>query len=412
MLLGTDVMSFLHQEEERQAANLAKTVEFLSLSDDAGADYVGMKFAVKRDILLHLLNRCVGVVPTKDRVPIILNFLVEISNNHLTITASNLELSVKTSTSQVDTEVSGVELVPAKKLYSIVRDSEGSDVFVEFTSKAVVIAIGSASWEIAKPTSSAKSFPRVNEEGVDFTQYDRSALIKALETVKYAVCKDFTLPVYRMIKVDRGRFNAYDGNRFQRVSTELDLNLNIPAYSIDMLLKKLRAVDSMTVGIGQNKDKILYSLGSEIFCTGKMLLEYPNVDTKIIAPLLSNRHQLVLSKAELLRALKAVRVTSGEDSNSVGIIVSREGAEVFSKDGDNKATSTIECDWPNKKRLIVVNHIQLTELLSVYEEDMCRFLLGEDSKQRKSPLLLKSEEYGTIGFLSQLNPLIMGVKEI
>lgn len=412
MLLGTDVMAFLHQEEERQAATLAKTVEFLSLSEDSNADYAGMKFSIKRDVLLHLLNKCITVVPTKDRVPIILNFLVELTKDSLTVTASNLELSVKTSTSQVEVETVGVELIPAKKLYSIVKDSEGSEVFVEFTSRAVVIAIGAASWEIAKPTSSAKSFPRVNDEDVEFTQYDRSVLIKALETVKYAVCKDFTLPVYRMIKVDRGRFNAYDGNRFQRISTELNLNLDIPAYSIDMLLKKLRAIDSVNVGIGQSKDKILYSLGSEVLCTGRMLLEYPNVDTKIIAPLLSNRHQLVLSKAELLRALKAVRVTSGEDFNSVGIIVSKDGAEIFSKDGDNKSTCTIECDWPNKKRLIVVNHVQLTELLSVYEEDMCRFLLGEDSKQRKSPLLLKSEECGTIGFLSQLSPLIMGIKEI
>lgn len=411
-MLDINVMSFLQQEEEKQAATLARTVEFLSLADDVSANYVGVKFSIKRDVLLHLLSKCISVVPTKDRVPIILNLLAEVEDGKLTLTSSNLELSVKTSTSQVETEVPGTELIPAKKLYSIVKDSDGGEVFIEFTSKAVVIAIGATSWEIAKPTSVAKSFPRIADETLDFRPYNRLEFIRALETVKYAVCKDFTLPVYRMIKVDRGRFNAYDGNRFQRITTELDLNLDIPAYSIDTLLKKLRGVDSSTIGISQSKDKIFYSLGSEIFCTGRMLLEYPNVDTKIIAPLLSNRQQLVMSKAELLRALKSVRVTSGEDFNSVGIIVSREGAEIFSKDGDNKATCTIECDWPNKKRLIVVNHVQLTELLSVYEEDMCRFLLGEDSRQRKSPLLLKSEEHGTIGFLSQLSPLIMGIKEI
>lgn len=410
--MATDVMSFLQQEEERQAANLAKTVEFLSLSEDVDNNYSGVKFSVKRDTFLHLINKCIGVVPTKDRVPIILNFLVEVESDKLTITASNLELSVKTSTSNIDVDVPGVELIPAKKLYSIVKDSDGPEVFVEFTARAVIIAIGAASWEIAKPTSSHKSFPRVDESALDFVAYDRLDFIRALETVKYAVCKDFTLPMYRMIKVDRGRFNAYDGNRFQRVTTSLDLNLDIPAYSIDLLLKKLRGADNSVVLISQSKDKILYSLSNEIFCTGRMLVDYPNVDTKIIAPLLGNRQQLVLSKSELLRALKAVRVTSGEDSNSVGIIISKEGAEVFSKDGDNKATCSIECDWAGKKRLIVVNHIQLMELLSVYEEDMCRFLLGEDSKQRKSPLLLKSEEYGTIGFLSQLSPLFMGIKEI
>lgn len=56
-----------------------------------------MEFSVKKYDLLEELQMTQGVVERKTTIPILSNLLCEASGNRLTITATDLELSIRTS---------------------------------------------------------------------------------------------------------------------------------------------------------------------------------------------------------------------------------------------------------------------------------------------------------------------------
>src|ERR1700731_3203017 len=79
-----------------------------------------MEFTLKRADLLDELTLTQGVVERKTTIPILSNLLFEAAGNRLSITATDLELSIRTSCeAKVKKEGSGT--IPAKKLLELVR---------------------------------------------------------------------------------------------------------------------------------------------------------------------------------------------------------------------------------------------------------------------------------------------------
>src|SRR5271168_4180616 len=79
-----------------------------------------MEFSVKKFDLLEELTTTQGVVERKTTIPILSNLLVEAKGNRLAITATDLELSVRTSC-EAKIKKEGAGTIPAKKLLELVR---------------------------------------------------------------------------------------------------------------------------------------------------------------------------------------------------------------------------------------------------------------------------------------------------
>ena len=79
-----------------------------------------MEFSVKKFDLLEELNLTQGVVERKTTIPILSNILCEAKGNRLTITATDLELSIRTSC-EAKVKKEGAGTIPAKKLLELVR---------------------------------------------------------------------------------------------------------------------------------------------------------------------------------------------------------------------------------------------------------------------------------------------------
>ena len=79
-----------------------------------------MEFSVKKFDLLEELNLTQGVVERKTTIPISRNILCEASGNRLTLTATDLELCIRTSC-EAKVKKEGAGTIPAKKLLELVR---------------------------------------------------------------------------------------------------------------------------------------------------------------------------------------------------------------------------------------------------------------------------------------------------
>ena len=79
-----------------------------------------MEFTVKKFDLLQELNLTQGVVERKTTIPILSHLLCEAKGNRVTLTATDLELSLRTSC-EAKVKKEGAGTIPAKKLLELVR---------------------------------------------------------------------------------------------------------------------------------------------------------------------------------------------------------------------------------------------------------------------------------------------------
>src|SRR6202047_4487054 len=86
----------------------------------AREDHQAMEFSVSTSALLNELSITQGVVERKTTIPILSNLLVEAKGSQLTITATDLELSIRTSC-EAKVKKEGAGTIPAKKLLELVR---------------------------------------------------------------------------------------------------------------------------------------------------------------------------------------------------------------------------------------------------------------------------------------------------
>src|SRR5438132_13201142 len=88
-----------------------------SAGTEAGA---AMEITVSKSDLLKELTATQGVVERKTTIPILSNFLFEAAGDKLTITATDFDLSLRTSC-DAKVKKDGSCTVPARKLYDYVK---------------------------------------------------------------------------------------------------------------------------------------------------------------------------------------------------------------------------------------------------------------------------------------------------
>lgn len=101
-----------------------------------------MKISANRDDLLRPLQQIVGVVERRQTLPILANVLIGIKDNSLSLTATDLEVELRT---QATVEANGEAefTVPARKLMDIVKAlPDGAAMTLEVEGDKAVLRSG------------------------------------------------------------------------------------------------------------------------------------------------------------------------------------------------------------------------------------------------------------------------------
>lgn len=403
MLDEIDILNWLDKEESVKPAIPAKSAYTNTLTSQ---EFSGISFEINREVLLSLLDKAIKVVPSRDMIPVLNNFQFRALNNKLEVVASSLDMAIVVSTNQISIKTEGVEVFPAQTFLTIVKETiAGNSVFVDVTATGAAITSGTFAAEIRLPSGS--DYPAMdNLDNVVFHEIDRISFTKAIASVKYALPgKEYSgQDSLRMINVKGGKFTACDGSRFQQVRIEkFRLNMQLPTFSINTLLKVLTSTDQEHIEIGETAKRLVFKLNNTIFFINKMQDPYPNVEQLWLRPALSNDQELIVDKQELITAIKQVKFASDSSYHAIGLTLENKSMKVIAKDSNNKtAQATIPCVWAGKSRNIVVNYLHLAEMLKAYDKSECRFLLGEDTKTYRSPILLKDDDTMAIATISQM----------
>ncbi|MDH5656303.1 MAG: DNA polymerase III subunit beta, partial [Spirochaetia bacterium] len=104
-----------------------------------------MKFKVDKGTLQKAVSTVEGIIPARDIRSVISNILLEAEGDKIVITATDLEMGIKTSI-PADISEKGVITIPAKKLSQVIREYNCAEINI-FSDDENKITIQDASGE-------------------------------------------------------------------------------------------------------------------------------------------------------------------------------------------------------------------------------------------------------------------------
>ncbi|MEA3296672.1 MAG: DNA polymerase III subunit beta, partial [candidate division Zixibacteria bacterium] len=228
-----------------------------------------MKFSVPKSRLSSYLQNLMQVVPVKSTLPILTNVLIEVLENKLKLSATDLDISM-TATFECNVSKKGSASLPAKILFEIIREVPESEITFEVTTTRVEIRFPNGSYKIAAtPADEFPKLPAVNTKKQ--IKIEASDLVKIISKTTFACSDDETRPALNGVlwqtKGEKMLMVATNGHRLARTASEntklqgVSEDVIIPPKVLDMI-PKLVNQDSQDIGIIFGENNIIFNLGN------------------------------------------------------------------------------------------------------------------------------------------------------
>ncbi|HDR52474.1 MAG TPA: DNA polymerase III subunit beta, partial [Mariniphaga anaerophila] len=164
-----------------------------------------MKFVVSSTDLLSHLSAISKVISSKSTMPILDNFLFQLNDTDLTITASDLESTLITHMELDNTEGEGVIAVPARLLIDTLKEFPEQPLTFQINMDTYGVEIFSDNGKYSIVGQSGEDFPElpeINEEEATSMTLGPKVLLKGVEKTLFATADDELRPVMNGIFVE------------------------------------------------------------------------------------------------------------------------------------------------------------------------------------------------------------------
>ena len=329
-----------------------------------------MKFIASSSSLLKQLNHINGVITTNPVVPILENFLFDIENGKLTVTASDLQTSMITEM-DVEAKENGSMAVPAKILMETLRNLPEQPVTFSMDEKTFSIELSSDNGRYKLAGENASDFPNIPEVS-DGSAVDISsdALSSAITNTIFATSNDELRPamtgVYISLNKTNTTFVATDGHRLVRyrrvdVASDVKQSIIIPRKALN-LLKSTLPTENSNVTIEFNQANAYFHFENiKMICR---LIDETYPDYENVIPLDNDNH-MTINRAEFLSSLKRISIYANKSSNQVRLKITGSELQISAEDLDfsNEANERLSCEHEGEDIEIGFNARFLIEML-------------------------------------------------
>lgn len=142
--------------------------------------------STKLDLITPLLT-VAGAVDKKQSTPILSDILMQLKDNQLYLTATDLEIEMTARIPCISEQKAGIITVPAKKIVDIMRSLD-DDASPTMICRDGILAIRAGRSQFKLATLAADEYPKMQEEVSELIFYSSLGIIK-FATV-YSFCID------------------------------------------------------------------------------------------------------------------------------------------------------------------------------------------------------------------------------
>ncbi|CEN46043.1 DNA polymerase III subunit beta [Capnocytophaga canimorsus] len=334
-----------------------------------------MKFIVSSSLLLKKLQVIGGVINNSNTMPILDNFLFELTTNALTISASDLETTVR-GVLEVESDSEGSIAVPAKLLVDILKTfAEQPLTFIVKDNNTIEISSTHGKYSLAY--LNGEEFPNpVNLPEANKVSILGDVLATAIQKTIFAVGNDDLRPVmsgiffefstegltfvgtdaHKLVKYHRSDIKANETSEF--IMPKKPLNL----------LKGILAGSESEVTIEYNESNAKFSFDNMEFICRLIDGKYPNYDAVIPK---ENPNKLTINRTQFLSSARRVAIFSNKTTHQIRLKIAGADLQISAEDVDysNKAEERLTCDYQGDDMEIGFNSRFLVEMLNNLDAD-------------------------------------------
>lgn len=366
-----------------------------------------MKIEIQKKDLLGLIGRTQNIVEKRNTMPVLVNVLLEASQNSLKAYATDLEVSLTDSSLAVVKEP-GKVAVSAKSLFEITKELfDGPLQLIKKDNNWLEIKQGKfLSKIVGVAAEEYPVFPTYNSE--NFSKIDATEFKMMIDKTIYSVSNDETR--YHLNGVyfesqDKHHITmvATDGHRlslikkaFKELTFNEKVGVIIPKKGL-FEIKKLIETSTDEVYVAVEGSQFILKSGSCVLMIRLIEGKYPNYQQFIPQKL---THKVVIPRDLILSSLKRVSLLANQKSKAILFSFSNNRLEITSNNpelGDAKEELDIEYKGPDLK--IGFNSRYIEDVLKNIEEPSVEFELNDQI----SPGVLKA--HGTGDYVNVVMPM-------
>lgn len=333
-----------------------------------------MKFSANKSALFEGLQKVQNVVGTRSTLPILANVLIEAGKENISLTTTDLDVTVKTSV-QANVGKAGSITLPVRRLSSIVRELPDEEIAIEVDDKNMAtVTCGTAYFKVLG--IGADDFPEVPEQKDEYGYtISQGTFREMLRKCSYAASSDETRHVLNgvLLSFKQGKLTvvATDGRRLALVEHELDF----PAEAETDVILPSKAVMELQHTLGANgdmkvfakKNQMMFEFGDTFIASKLIDGTYPNYRQVIPAQC---EERITVEREMLATALRRVSLVSTDKSSAVKLNFAKNRLTiVMSSPEVGEARDTIAIKYSGKEISVAFNPEYMSDPLKILDHD-------------------------------------------
>ncbi|MFZ5806892.1 MAG: DNA polymerase III subunit beta [Verrucomicrobiota bacterium] len=333
-----------------------------------------MKLVLKKDKFLEGLQTVQNLISTRTTLPVLSNCLIKTISGKISLASTDLDTGIRTEV-EADVEKGGAISLPARRLFSIVRELPSEELTLEADSKLnATIRAGNAFFRI-KGLAEEEFPPFPKAQSAHVFKTDQKTLKDMFRKTTYAMSTDESRYVlngaFLSFKDNKLTVVSTDGRRLALVEQPLEfpktseLEVILPTKAVNELQRLLADEGEVTIGVDENQ--ITFNLGS-IFLVSKLIEgKYPNYRQVIPN---ETKERVTIERELLLGAVHRVALLSSDKSSSVRLSFGKNNLDITANTPEiGEAKESMAINYKGKEFSIAFNPDYLSDPLKSLDSD-------------------------------------------
>lgn len=334
-----------------------------------------MKFNVQSKVLYSQASAVSKVINSKNPMPILNNFLLELKGNVLTITASDIENTLSGRVPVMEAEGEGRFCVDARRLTELLKSMPDIGITFEIDDASLAIQVtynnGAGKFDFIGIVGDEYPTPQVSTDAnaVKFTA-PTNQILMGIDNTIFAVGNDTLRPqmmgIYWDIMDDGITFVATDTRKLVRYRN----NISAPGVTTSCImptkpaqvLKNVLPRDT-EVKISIDEKRALLETEEITFSCQLLKGTYPNYNRVVPE---NNPYTMTVDTGSFLSALRRVSVFGDQGQNQVKLRITPNEVTVKAVDNNycTRAVENVACDFDKDEMIIGFSAPYVMEIFS------------------------------------------------
>ena len=357
-----------------------------------------MKFIISSTALLRSLQKISGVLSTSSTLPILEDFLFDLKDSKLKITASDLETTISVVLDVDMSEDEGIIAIPAKMLLDIMKTFPELPVTitVNMENQGVEIFAGEGKYKLIGHKSD--EFPQLPVlENTSQIKLNGSQLVNAFDKTLFATGNDELRPVMSGVLCELDSENitfvATDAHKLVRyrrtdLSSENTASFILPKKPLNHLKSIIPDDEDAEVTLDYNDANAVIIFDNITLVCRLIDGKYPNYEAVIPQ---QNPYKLRVSRVSLLNALRRVSIFGSKSTHQVRFKVSGKELVLAAEDIDfsSEAKERLTCSYEGEDMEIGFNSRFMLDMLTTLDNEN---IVIEMSAPNRAGIILPDDE--------------------